>query len=828
MCIFNFQIAEIYNTVETHESLTECQEVTLVLENYLRDFNALAEWFRLKWDYENTPAPQRPTSLAWDVCKTNLTRTSRSGKSSPNVGSERSSPCSGKTSPKMLSNRARGNISAPTSPLPTIDQPIIEGKTLELQEPTTICRVSELCQDETKLQENELKNEKSSEMNVGLTKPSKVNSSITKSTSSKLQIKDSLKRRVEDSKNDRSKANDAKSKDGTVKASETKNANQTHLNKADKKLHCSKETINTVTQESSERAETVNDVDSTERNIVVKAPASEIKEDPNTASFQDPAILEIRTKENMPLVNNEKFTKDEATNSANIVRVTDSPSEDQKTYDIFRKTGVESAEKSTSTEDDFPKLPSIKKAVVSKVNQECQTDETEKKPSPINKPKIEPPKTNVTVRTTNSKPAYSTALARSQSAKMVSATKPKVDCKSTIPSRGTATKSLKPVSNRNLAAINTTVSRSGLARSKTVGDIKSTTASNFKPVSKPTKAKVFNKPTIDKKLPPVKAKLTKSVSNDCASSVETLVNHGRSLDNVNLTTSNNSITSSSETINNENVKNTSLHSDGWLTVKNRSRFRSGCQKGRKSDAALSWATRFHQVSATASLPALALLPEESNTNKSLDKTVKDNFNTLKSIKQGVEENSKLSSNRTFLKRSNTTLSKMTVSKLNVIKTVEEKNKTNNIIKSVDKSDEKYKKISDIESETEDNIQDDLATDEEDRKKALQLCEEEERLEKEIAQLQDMEIDVDTETDGTETDGELQCEVDDQNMEELLENEEQMSLETRYEPMLAGNTTISVFYLNSEFNIKIIIYRDVMGRTYGYSRSFRSSCCKTSW
>ncbi|XP_060516010.1 S phase cyclin A-associated protein in the endoplasmic reticulum [Cylas formicarius] len=807
-------IAEIYNTVETHESLTECQEVLLVLENYLRDFSALADWFKLKWDYENTPAPQKPTSLAWDICKTNLGRTNRSGKSSPILGSRSNSPnVTGKISPRAFCSKCKSGLSCPSSPLPSIDQPIFEGKPLEttLNTGTTFGK---------------------SDVVVGIDTGGKsVDVSCftgDKPTISKPESLHKEQPKIENANSQKTelKMTDVKSKAVNKIASKISNTIKKDKNAANTTA-CFKKTGDDLRPISKDKNKTENKGHATTMDINAgetghakfggALDSSTPKEKENAtmtlASANVSLIIDstesvcleqkkqhfdLKLPQNIPLICN------------NESEHVDSPSEDQRTYDILRKVGVESAEKSTST-DDFPRLPARKGNVI-KVSQECQTDvesefenkdpqktDIERKVVPTQLAAIPKagkseihsrtiPKSSTVVR-----PPYSVALTKSASAKVVP-TRPKVEIRHTISSlRAVVTqKSLSKTSCGREDRFGSNV-RSGLMRSQTVSDMKSTlnhpgpkqkvsqTTNNdvkSSSIKLPAKRLLLQK----SKTTLTKENLSKSLSlEENASSVETLVNQSHSRDNINVTNSSNSIASSQETLNNENV---SQQADGWFTVKCRSRHRHSNNKPRRSDTGLTWATRFHQVSATASLPALALLPEtpeNSKSQKSLEKSVKENLNNLKSLKKSADKIG-------GIERSQSNLTK---SSLNNNHSVQQKNKFNlNIKKNTDwkKRENENQQEFDLDSETDEEVklkemQEDMATEEEHRKKTKELNDEEDRLHKEIEALKGLDIEVDTETDGTETDGdELQGDIDDCPISLL--DDDHVSLEARYEPMLA--------------------------------------------
>lgn len=642
-------MAEIYYTVEAHESLTECQEVILVLENYLRDFNSLAEWFRLNSTYEHTPANQRPLSLTWDIGKTNLMKTSRSrsGKSSPNLGSGRNSPSiPGKVSPRILSGRVS---SAPTSPLP-IEQPIIEGEVIDI---STVNK-TQVTKEVSSVAAQEI---------VGLASNSSV-VPIVKSIDKEKVIKTTNVERIEKT---------------SVQC--TSEANTLH------QLPCKQD----EELEATENELAKDSVSSKNNNKTTLKSNTSLNKIKNSVCVKD--LNSLKTSSALEDVATLKLSELKAESKMNL----DSPSEDHQTNVIFRKVGVESAEKSTNTDEVYPKL----KRRVPKVNRECQTDDSEKKVSPKtlqtdNTDKNTDKKVVVkstkceTVRSTkpiNSR-AYSTALTKSASAKVVSTQKPKIEIKSTVSSPKPTPRSSKP-SNNNTKMSTSLPLRTNFARSKTVSDMKTNSLQRPKTIIK-------NEPFVQN----IRKNLSKSnpnssifkksnttlsmestnnslIPNDYASSVETLVNQGKSIENVNT---------SSETLNNENIQ-TDKTADGWLTVKSRSRFKRPHN----------WSARFNKVSATASLPALALFPEirEGMKNqKSIDKDVKNDLNSLKSLKQ-ISENKKGS-----LVRSHTTLSKLPTKNISM----EKKNEENLQIKrSIQKGNAKVpeKKSSDGDSETDD-------------------------------------------------------------------------------------------------------------------------------
>ncbi|XP_078369284.1 S phase cyclin A-associated protein in the endoplasmic reticulum-like isoform X2 [Oculina patagonica] len=62
-------VDEIYGTCEADESIVECQEVIMMLDQCRRDFSALIDRINVQDAFEKADYKDRPTSLAWEVRK---------------------------------------------------------------------------------------------------------------------------------------------------------------------------------------------------------------------------------------------------------------------------------------------------------------------------------------------------------------------------------------------------------------------------------------------------------------------------------------------------------------------------------------------------------------------------------------------------------------------------------------------------------------------------------------------------------------------------------------------------------------------------------------
>ncbi|XP_054858780.1 S phase cyclin A-associated protein in the endoplasmic reticulum [Eublepharis macularius] len=122
-------VDEIYVTCESDQSVVECKEVLMMLDNYVRDFKALIDWIQLQEKLEKTDAQSRPTSLAWEVKKmspgrhvisspsTDRINVSPNARRSLNFGSPSAAVTSNRLAPSGVSwaDKVRANHTAPAA-----------------------------------------------------------------------------------------------------------------------------------------------------------------------------------------------------------------------------------------------------------------------------------------------------------------------------------------------------------------------------------------------------------------------------------------------------------------------------------------------------------------------------------------------------------------------------------------------------------------------------------------------------------------------------------------------------------------------------------------